>query len=366
MRHGWLILVLFTWLASGGRPAHAQIIVDGASVPDDKPAPAIPSSNLAPDAPVITFDGFCGSDLYSIAEPGATSKPTEAADSKPAAQETTTSSTSAGHEDCRTVITRASFEKLASVVAPSQPPQAALQLARLYSQQLVFAHEARELGLDKGPQFDEILKFTYLQVLARAMNTRLQQQSEIPDAEFEKFYKEHPEQFEEVALLQASIPKQKKHVSQSGSALQAKVNNAADEAAMASEAKKIHRQLLAGGDFEKLQDEAYEIAGDPDGAPDTDMGTLTRSDLGKFQKEIFALQPGQISELIEGPEAWHIFKVVSKRMRPQADARKVLTGQRLKAAIESLKNSVKPQYNGAYFGPAAASNELQSAGGETP
>lgn len=371
MRYRWLILTLFTFLTLGRSLAYGQVIFTSDPGSGTRPATAlppsaVPPSNLAPDAPVVTIDGLCGSDSYSIAEPGATSKLARPADSKSAVPQSTTGSAPAGHAGCRTIITRASFEKLASVVAPSQPPQAALQLARLYSQQLVFAHEARELGLDKDPQFDDILKFTYLQVLARAMNTRLQQQSEIPDAEFEKYYKEHPEQFEEVALLQASIPKQKKHATQSGSAPQAKVNNAADEAAMKSEAEKIHRQVLAGGDFEMLQDEAYEIAGDPDGAPDTDMGTHTRSELGKFQKEIFALQPGQISELIEGPEAWHIFKVVSKQMRPQADARKFLNGQRVKAAIESLQNSVKPQYNGAYFGPAAASNEVQSAGGETP
>jgi hypothetical protein len=130
-----------------------------------------------------------------------------------------------------------------------------------------------------------------------------------------------------VKLLQYFIPKKKKHATQPGSAPQAKVNNAADEAAMKSEAEKIHRMVLAGGDFEMLQDEAYEIAGDPDGAPDTDMGTLTRSQLGKFQKEIFALQPGQTSELIEGPEAWHIFTVVSKKMG-QEDARKFLNAAR--------------------------------------
>ncbi len=334
------------------------------AAPAAPPAPTVSSSNVSPDAPVVTIDGLCGSDSFSIAEPEVTPKTSGSADSKAASPQGTISPTTARDAGCRTIITRAQFEKLASTVAPNQPPQAAVQLARFYSEQLLFAREARQLGLDKDPHFDDILKFTYLQVLARTMNNHLQQQADVPDAEFEKYYKEHTEEFEQVELLQISIPKQKHHAAKSGSASRSKVDTATDEIAMKAEAKKIYRQVIAGGDFEKLQDEAYTVAGDPDDAPDADMGIVTRSRLGQSQKEIFALQPGQISKLISGPEAWHIFKVVSKPMMSQSDAKKMVMGQRLKAATESLKNSVKPQFNSAYFGAPAGPEQAQSAGGE--
>jgi hypothetical protein len=365
MRYQWLVVIVFTSLALGWSSAHAQIMPAGNPKPADKPEPSAAASRVAPDAPVITIEGLCGSDSFSIAEPDAASRTSASPDSKAARPRRTTSSPVARNAACRTIITRAQFEKLASVIAPNQPPQATAQFARFYSDQLLFAREARQLRLDKGPHFDDILKFTYLQVLARAMNDDLQKKSALSDAEFETYYKDHAADFEEVELLQISIPKQKQHTAESGSTPPSKVDAAADEAAMKAEAEKIYSQVLAGADFDKLQTEAYTVAGDPDDAPDADMGIVTRPELGDTQAEIFAMQPGQISRLISGKEAWHIFKVVSKQMMSPSDARNVVNGQRMKAASEALKNSVKPQFNDAYFGTPASPEPAKSAGGGT-
>jgi hypothetical protein len=357
MRYWWLVFTLFTLLALGGTSVHAQAVPAGNSTPGDKSGLSV-SRNVPPDAAVITIDGLCGSDSYSIAEPDAAAKTPASADSK------ATGSSVALNPSCRTIITREQFEKLASVVAPNQPPHATAELARFYSDQLLFAREARELGIDKDPHFEEILKFTYLQVLARAMNERLARQADMTDAEFAKYYKEHAAEFEQVELLQISIPKQKSHPPASGSTLQAKVDPAADEAAMKAEAEKIYSQAVAGGDFATLQEEAYTVAGDPDDAPDADMGVVTRSVLGSTQAEVFALQPGQISKLISGKEAWHIFKVVSKQMMSESDAKRLVTGQRTQAAVDSLRKSVKPRLNDVYFGSSAGSEQAQSSRGE--
>jgi hypothetical protein len=357
MRYCWLVFMLFTLLAFGRTYVHAQAVPAGNATPGEKSGLSS-SSNVPPDAAVITIDGLCGSDSYSIAEPDAASKTSGSTDSK------ATGSSVALNPSCRTIITRAQFEKLASVIAPNQPPHATAELARFYSEQLLFAREARELGIDKDPHFDEILKFTYLQVLARAMNERLARQADMTDTEFAKYYKEHAADFEQVELLQISIPKQKSHPSPSGAAPQAKVDPAADEAAMKVEAEKIYSQALAGGDFATLQEEAYTVAGDPDDAPDADMGVVTRSELGGTEAEVFALQPGQISKLISGKEAWHIFKVVSRQMMSESDAKRLVTGQRTQAAVDSLKKSVKPRLNDVYFGSSVGSEQAQSSRGE--
>jgi hypothetical protein len=357
MRYWWLVFMLFTLLALGLTPVNAQAVPAGNSTPGDKSGISV-SRSVPPGTAVITIDGLCGSDSYSIAEPDTASKTSGTTDSK------ATGSSVALNPNCRTIITRAQFEKLASVIAPNQPPHATAELARFYSEQLLFAREARELGLDKDPHFDEILKFTYLQVLARAMNERLARQADMTDAEFAKYYKEHADDFEQVELLQISIPKQKSHPTQSGTMPQAKMDPAADEAAMKAEAGTIYSQVLAGGDFATLQEEAYTVAGDPDDAPDTDMGVVTRSELGGTQAEVFALQPGQVSKLISGKEAWHIFKVVSKQMMSESDAKRLATGQRKQAAVDSLKKSVKPRLNDVYFGSSAGSEQAQSSAGE--
>jgi len=325
-------LTLLAWLILASWSADAQLAPAGNLKPEGKTQ--APVSRVAPDAPVITIHGVCGNVPWSIAQPAATSNV-------------------AG--DCKAVIVRSEFEKLSRVISPNQSPEANSQLAHFYSDQLLLAEKAHQLGLDKDPHFDDILKFTYLQVLARAMNDRLQEKaSAAADAEFEKYYQSHPEEFEQATLLQISIPKQKQHDAESPSAAPVKVDAAADEAAMKAEAEAIHLRAVAGEDFEKLEEEAYAVAGDPSDAPLADMGEVTRADVGQFYKEIFALQPGAISKLIPGPDAWHIFKVISRQMMPPDDAKQQIMGQRLKESLDTLKNSMKLELNNSYFQTADA------------
>jgi hypothetical protein len=355
MRCWWLIFMLFLSLALGplglGRPsARAQMAPAASPKPNSKPS-ATPSK-LAPDAAVITIEGLCGGDPLSLMRPGAPSKP---AGSKATVPQATKNSGTVRNGGCRTVITRAQFEKLAAVVAPNRPPQAAVQLAHFYSAQLLYAQKAHELGLDKDPHFDEILRFTYLQVLGRAFTNHLQQVADAKtNAEFEPYFKQHPEEFEQVQVLQISVPKQKLHSDESGAPTPSNTDPAADAAALKEEADKIHARAVAGEDFEKLENEVYVFAGNPDESPDTDMGDNTRAEMAPFDKEVFALQPGQVSEVLSGTEAWHIFKVVSKHMMSTDEAKKRIAAKRMKEAMEAVDKSVKSQLNETYFETAGA------------
>jgi hypothetical protein len=356
----WLIFTLFISLAFGYPSAGAQTVPAATPKPSAEPGPSAITSNLAPDAPVITVDGLCGPDLSAMTKPGAPSA--GLAHSKAAISPDTKNSVPAGNAACRTIITRAQFEKLAGVVAPNRPPQAAVQFAHFYSTQLLYAHKAHELGLDKDPNFDEILRFTYLQVLARTLTNHMQQQANAKaDAEFEKYYQQHPEEFEQVQVLQISIPKQKDHPEQSDAAAPANVDTAAEAAAMKVEAEKIRSRAVAGENFEKLENEAYLFANAPNDSPDPDMGENTRAEMEPFGKEVFALQPGQVSEVLSGTQAWHIFKVVSKHIMPADEARKKLSGKLMKEAMNSLNNSFKPQFNETYF-VTAGDNPAEPSG----
>src|SRR5579863_6471500 len=85
------------------------------------------TSSVAPDAAVITIQGLCEKPGGSSATPS----------------------------DCKTVITRAEFEKVLDAVSPNMPPAARKQFANRYVAALYFAEKAHELGLDQGPVFDE-------------------------------------------------------------------------------------------------------------------------------------------------------------------------------------------------------------------
>ena len=118
---------------------------------------------------------------------------------------------------------------------------------------------------------------------------------------------------------------------------------------MKAEAEKLRSEAVAGGNFEKLEEEAYTVAGNPGFGPDPAVGKVTRATARQFQELIFdELQPGQVSELAPYQDFWFIFKVVSKQIMPRDEAKK-FTGPWMKEATDSLKNSVKSEFNDAYF-----------------
>jgi len=333
----------------------------------DKVTPPISPSMVPPDAPVIRIEGLC-SGAPSSSKPGTSSKTTGSPDSNTHASQASNPTKSAPtNPGCETVVTRAQYEKLAGVVAAKQEPPATAQLAHFYATQMVYAEKARELGLDKQPRFEEVLKFTYLQVLARAFTNEMQQKANAKaDAEFDQYFKQHPEEFELASVLQISVPKQKLQPDpdQAGATPAPKVDNAPEPAALKAEADKIRVRAVAGEDFEKLETEVYTFAGDPDSAPDTDMGANTRAELGQFGNDIFALQPGQVSQVLPGTEAWHIFKLVSKETMSPEDGKKRIAAKFMKETMESVNRAVTPQFNDAYFGPAA-SEKTNPVGGAT-
>ncbi len=346
----WLTFTLLISFALG--QIHAQAQAPAAShKPGDQAEPSGAAANIAPDAPVIKIDGLCASGRFSTAKQAAPAKPAAAPASKAAASRGTKNSETAISPGCQTIITRAQFEKLSHVVAPNQPPAATVQLAHFYVTQLLYAQKGHEFALDNDPDFEEVLQFTYLQVLARAFTNHMQQQANAQaNADFDTYYKQHPDEFEQVQVLQISVPKQKQHSDDSVAASSSNVDTDEEAAVLKAEAEKIRARAVAGEDFQKLEDEAYVFAGDPDDSPDIDMRDNTRAEMAPFDKEVFALHPGQISELLSGTEAWHIFKVVSKHMMPRDEARKRIAAKLMKASMDSLNSSVKPQFTDAYFG----------------
>lgn len=358
-----LSFLLFTSVVLTCLCANAQSNVMTNPTAKDKGTPPASPATVPPDAPVIRIEGLC-SGAPSSTKPGTKSKTTGSPDSTAGGSSNKSVPPS---PDCEAIITRTQYDKLASVVAPKQEPPATVQLAHFYATQMVYAEKARELGLDKQPRFEEVLKFTYLQVLARAFTNEMQQKANAKaDAEFDQYFKQHPEEFELASVLQISIPKKKLEPDpdQAGETPAPKATNAPDPDALKAEADKIRARAVAGEDFEKLETEVYTFAGDPDSAPDTDMGANTRADLGQFGNDIFALQPGQVSQILSAAEAWHIFKLVSKETMSPEDGKKRIAAKFMKETMESVNRSTNPQFNEAYFGPAAG-EKTNPAGGAT-
>jgi len=115
---------------------------------------------------------------------------------------------------------------------------------------------------------------------------------EVGEAEIKKYYEDHTDEF--------SWPERMR-------ALQIMV---ADE----TTAEQIRKKLLSGGDFAKI---AMEKSLSPDAAAGGDLGFFSRGQMPpEFEKAVFGLKVGQLSEVIESIYGFHLFKVV-KREQPR-------------------------------------------------
>jgi hypothetical protein len=349
----WLSLLLLTSLAVGqgavprARPQGklaAAARQEPRQEPDEAPAPKVPASQVPPTAAVITIQGFCPSPAPAASRKTTGSAKTAAKPASPAG--------------CKTVITRAQFEKLADALNQQMPLPTKRQLAEAYPRLLLFAQKAREMGLDKDPQFQEMMKFANLQLLAQDLTRNLQKKAgNISEAEIAKYYQDNPSRFQQVELLRIFIPKSKQHIPEAGSTTPPKVDTAADEAAMKTVAEKIHSDAASGGDFQKLQQDAFEAAGIKSQSPNVSLGKLTREGLPTNHQKVFELQAGEVSDLLDDPGGYYIYKVVSKQMVPldqaKGEIRNLLQQQAFRSQMEAMIGSVKPELNQEYFaGPA--------------
>ena len=331
--HRFLALLLFSTLAVAQTKAPAPKPAAPAAKPPSaqsgKPA-APPAASVegqpaeknpvAPTAAVITLDGVCDGKIPAKPTPG-----------------------------CKTVITRAEFDKLADALDPRMPAQRRQQLADVYARSLVMAEVAQQRGLEKTPEAQEVLRFLRMQTMSQLLVRELQKEAaNVPAAETEKYYNEHPEKYEQAALLRLFIPK-----TPPGG------EKPADDKALQAEAEKIRAAAAAGGDFEKLQKQAYDDLGLKTPPPPTSAGMQRRENLPPSQAKVFDLQPGKVSEVLNETGGLYIYKVDSKKKATLAEAtteiNRLLESERLKVALEKATGDIKPVLNEEYFGPPAPS-----------
>ncbi|HEX6804207.1 MAG TPA: hypothetical protein VF133_11060 [Terriglobales bacterium] len=293
-------------------------------------------NSVSPDAPVITVKGLCEK------------------------------AAGANAADCKTVVTRSDFEKLINAVQPNMPKPQQKQVAARYVQFLMLANKARELGLDKGPEFDEQMYLQRLQVLARMAGEHMQKEAgQVSDAEVESYYREHSADFRTISYDKIYVPKQKQaDAAKPGAPADpdAQKKREADEAAMKAEADKLRASAAAGQDFVKLQQEAYDAAGLKlkSTSANTHVEKVRKNALPPSDGSIFELKKGEVSQVFNDPAAYMIYKIDDFQDQPLSDVKqevaRSLQGQKLKTFSEELQKSVAENttYNDSYFAVPAA------------
>lgn len=299
--------------------------------PAERTALPATASSVAPSAPVITIHGYC-----------------------PAGQGAAAKDSKAG---CKTVVTRAEFEKLANSLQPNMPQQLRQQLATQYPQILYMAEEARKRGLENDPHYLAVLKFTKMELLRMELQRSLEEQAgKVSDAEVQDYYKKNVKDLEQASIQRIYIPKSRQTDAPKAGSTPEEVQKARDDstAAMAKVADELHARATAGEDFDKLQKEAYDAAGVKATVPPTLNPKVHRNNLPATQSSVFDMKPGELSPVINDAQGYFIYRMQSKTTPSFADVkddiRNSLRSQRLQEVHSKFQNAVSSDLNKDYFG----------------
>jgi len=235
------------------------------------------------------------------------------------------------------------------------------QVAATYAQFLMLANKAKELGLDKGPEFDEQVYLMRLQILAKLGLGHMQKEAgQVSDAEIESYYREHNADFRTISYDKIYVPKQKQGETARAAAPndpEAQKKREASEAEMKAEADKLRARAAAGEDFVKLQQEAYDLAGLKlkSTTANTQVEKVRKNALPPTDSSIFELKKGDVSQVFNEPAAFMIYKINDFQDQPlesvKPEVSRTLQGQKLKSFSEEMQKSVLENtvYNDAYF-----------------
>src|SRR5262249_31736701 len=157
----------------------------------------------------------------------------------------------------------------------------------------------------------------------------------VPPADIEKEYNNNIEQYSTPEQVRAS------HILLK--------TEGKDEAAVKAKAEELLKQAKAGADFAELAKKNSEDEGSAKNGGDLDY--FGRGRMGpEFDTAVFAMQPGQLSDLVKTQYGFHIIKLIDKKVattRSLAEVRQQINDQlayeRAQAQAADLAQSLEKQ-----------------------
>jgi hypothetical protein len=254
---------------------------------------------------------------------------------------------------CKTVITRAEFEKLTDALQPGMSLALRLNVANAYARNLRMAAAAEKRALDKTPEFEEEMRYARMQLLAQDLTRVLQAEANnITDADLEDYYAKNQSSYEQATLARIFVPRTKQSDAAQGEHEEAQTK--ADEEAMTKVAAELRVRAVNGEDPDKLQIEAYAEAGIPRTNSDTKMEKVRRAALPPQHEAVMGMKPGEVSEVFSDPGGAHfIYKMISKQTltleEAKTEIRGAISGQRYRESMKGFQGDVV--FSDAYFNP---------------
>jgi len=255
-------------------------------------------------------------------------------------------------DNCTANVSRQEFEDLLSIVSPGKTatPEIKQRFAKTYAELLAFGRAAKDFGLADSTQYRETMQWLQVKTLADLLRRQLEKESAVvPDEEITAFYQERISQFEEVKLQRLVLPKS---------------NFAADDIhKFEQDAQRIAHELrdraVRGEDLARLQKEGYEALGFGGPPPGIEVGNRRRSALpAQIGEEVFALQPGEVSQVQNEAYSFVVYRVEARRILPENEVREEIvrevTRQKLARALQSVRGPIRTELNQKYFGTTTA------------
>ena len=252
-------------------------------------------------------------------------------------------------QGCQTVFTREQMDRIVAQVAPMTPEGFRPQVAIKYVRTLAAAKLADDRRLGNNPtvaaELEKQTQFGRMQVLAKAFYRQMEELAENPTiAELQQYYAEHRSEFEEGEVWRLSIPKSV--FSSKGARL--------DPAMVKAEVDGLRARAALGYDFDQLQVQAYTDLDIKQTPPPTRLTMARRSSMPSDQAEVFDLQPGEVTPVIDSFTNMVILKLVSKHtasfdsVTPEIRSR--LKPVLQKREIQSASENVSAEFNLQYLG----------------
>ena len=169
--------------------------------------------------------------------------------------------------------------------------------------------------------------------------------------EIDAYYNQHLASFEQVRLARILVPRED---------LPPVDKNEFEKRALEA-ANIAHQRARQGEGPDQIQKDVYLKLG-VKAPPATDLGNFRRADLEeKESAEVFALKPGEVSQLETEPKSYVIYKVISRDTLSEAQVKdeiaREISRQKYNDALKAAIDSTHAQFNEQYFGgPVSLAN----------
>jgi peptidyl-prolyl cis-trans isomerase C len=250
-------------------------------------------------------------------------------------------------------ITAAQFDQIIAAL-PAQYQASARgagrkQFADNLVRVLVLAQEGKKRKLDESPVYKTQVMFQSSNLLAGITFDQIGKDTKLDDAELQKYYDTHKNEYEEVKARHILIRFK-------GSPLPLKPGQKelTEEEALAK-VQDLRKQIAGGKDFAEVAKQESDDTGS--GANGGDLGAFHHGQMvPAFEAAAFALKPGDLSEPVKTQFGYHLIKVETHQtksfdeMKPEIEKR--IRPEAAQKALETLEKQSGVQLDPEFFGTA--------------